>query len=71
MITRRFLLAGYAACTFGLSLAFFSLQPKTALATSLINALDADHDGTLDLAEVKTAASAVFDQLDKDKDSTL
>src|ERR1700687_4370790 len=32
---------------------------------------DADHDGTLDLDEVKKAASARFDQLDRDHDGTL
>lgn len=71
MIASRFFLAGFGASTFGLSLAFFGLQPKTALAASLIDTLDTDHDGTLDLAEVKAAASDVFDRLEKDKDSTL
>jgi Ca2+-binding EF-hand superfamily protein len=32
---------------------------------------DADHDGTVDLAEAKKAASDVFDKLDTDKDGTL
>jgi hypothetical protein len=34
-------------------------------------AFDTDKDGTLDLAEAKTAASAAFDKLDKDKEGTL
>jgi Ca2+-binding EF-hand superfamily protein len=33
--------------------------------------LDTDNDGTLDLAEAKKAASAVFDKLDTDHDGTL
>jgi len=32
---------------------------------------DADHDGTLDLDEVKKAASTRFDQLDRNRDGTL
>ena len=30
-----------------------------------------DHDGTVDLAEAKAAAGALFDKLEKDKDGTL
>ena len=36
-----------------------------------IRVFDTDNDGTLDLAEVKKAASAVFSKLDRDHDSTL
>jgi Ca2+-binding EF-hand superfamily protein len=32
---------------------------------------DTDNDGTLDLAEVKKAASALFAKLDRDHDGTL
>jgi len=32
---------------------------------------DTDHDGTVDLAEAKKAASDLFDRLDIDKDGTL
>jgi hypothetical protein len=38
---------------------------------SLIGMLDTDHDGTVDLAEAKAAASALFDKLERDKDGTL
>jgi Ca2+-binding EF-hand superfamily protein len=38
---------------------------------SLIRLLDTDNDGTVDLAEAKTAASALFDRLEHDKDGTL
>jgi Ca2+-binding EF-hand superfamily protein len=33
--------------------------------------LDADHDGTIDLAEARKAAGAVFDRIDGNKDGTL
>ncbi|MEO6840796.1 MAG: calcium-binding protein [Bradyrhizobium sp.] len=33
--------------------------------------LDTDNDGTVDLAEAKAAASAMFDRLEHDKDGTL
>jgi Ca2+-binding EF-hand superfamily protein len=33
--------------------------------------IDTDHDGTLDLEEVKRAAAAFFDELDTDHDGTL
>ena len=36
-----------------------------------IRALDTDSDGTIDLAEAKKAASAVFAKLDRDHDDTL
>lgn len=42
-----------------------------AFAQSALTAADTDKDGTLDLAEVKAAASAAFDRLDQDKDTTL
>jgi Ca2+-binding EF-hand superfamily protein len=32
---------------------------------------DTDNDGTVDLAEAKKAASALFDRLESDKDGTL
>jgi Ca2+-binding EF-hand superfamily protein len=36
-----------------------------------IRMFDTDNDGTLDLAEVKKAASAMFARLDRDHDGTL
>jgi Ca2+-binding EF-hand superfamily protein len=36
-----------------------------------IQKFDTDNDGTLDLAEVKKAASALFSKLDRDHDRTL
>lgn len=51
-------------------LAVASAVPAQA-APSPIKTFDADNDGTLDLAEVNKAASAVFDKLEKDNDATL
>lgn len=45
--------------------------PRMALANDLIDELDKDHSGSIDLAEAKAAAGAVFDKLDKNKDGTL
>jgi Ca2+-binding EF-hand superfamily protein len=42
-----------------------------AFAASALKALDPDQDGTVDLAEAKTAATALFDKLEKDSDGTL
>ena len=36
-----------------------------------VRMFDTDNDGTVDLAEVKNAASALFDKLDRDHDGTL
>lgn len=41
------------------------------VAGSALNALDPDRDGTVDINEAKTAASALFDRLDRDRDGTL
>jgi len=37
----------------------------------MLQLLDSDHDGTVDLNESKTAAAALFDRLDRDHDGTL
>jgi hypothetical protein len=42
-----------------------------ASAASPMATYDTDKDGTLDLNEVKSAAGAVFDKLDKDSDTTI
>jgi hypothetical protein len=39
--------------------------------TNPVKMFDLDNDGTLDLAEVKKAASAMFAKLDPDRDGTL
>src|ERR1700738_4915987 len=67
MISRRsvVLAVGFAA---------FALVNLPALAASRGNPIklfDTDKEGTLDLAEVKKAASALFAKLDRDHDGTL
>ena len=52
-----------------LFLTAFALLTSPALAASV--PFDTDKDGTLDLAEARAAASALFDRLEKDKDGTL
>ena len=48
-------------------------QPAAAAARRAdpIRVFDTDNDGTLDLAEVKEAASALFSKLDRDHDGTI
>ena len=57
-----------------ISAAFLSCEGSVAAAASRSNPIrmfDTDADGTLDLAEVKKAASALFAKLDPDHDGTL
>ena len=66
MISRRTMLmvpAALLAQGSSLALAAPRLDP--------VKAFDTDADGTLDLAEVKKAASALFAKLDRDHDGTL
>jgi Ca2+-binding EF-hand superfamily protein len=46
-------------------------QPEYATAASALQGLDPDHDGTVDLAEAKAAASKLFNRLDRIHDGTL
>jgi hypothetical protein len=67
MISRRSVVSILAAAT-------LSVAGYPALAASRpgpVRMFDTDNDGTLDLAEVKKAASAVFARLDRDHDGTL
>jgi Ca2+-binding EF-hand superfamily protein len=63
---------------------FFALTAAIGIAVSLAGApafakggekalklLDTDNDGTVDLAEAKKAATAVFDKFNKDNDKTI
>lgn len=45
--------------------------PAWAASGNALKLFDIDNDGTLDLAEVKKAASALFAKLDPDHDGTL
>jgi len=70
MILRRMLQAGLCACA--VTLVSVSVFPVAqALAASPIATYDKDNDKTLDLNEVKDAASTAFDKLDKDHEGTL
>ena len=68
MISRRFVLQISVV-------AIISVTASPVLAASRrslpIQMFDTDNDGTLDLAEVKKAASAAFAKLDRDHDGTL
>ena len=58
--------------TFALAvLAASAALPAWAASKPKALMFDTDNDGTVDLAEAKKAASALFDKLDKDKDGTL
>jgi Ca2+-binding EF-hand superfamily protein len=56
---------------FGLAFVAPATQAAGVNVDGFIRQWDADHDGTLDLDEVKKAASARFDQLDRDHHGTL
>ncbi|MFK4505817.1 EF-hand domain-containing protein [Bradyrhizobium daqingense] len=45
--------------------------PAFAASGGAVKMFDTDNDGTLDLAEVKKAATALFTKLDPDRDGTL
>jgi Ca2+-binding EF-hand superfamily protein len=51
------------------TLSALSVLPAWAAPRSVM--FDTDNDGTVDLAEAKKAAAALFDKLDKDNDGTL
>src|SRR5215831_29922 len=53
------------------TLAIALIGTTPAWSQSLLKTLDPDHDGTVDLAEAKSAASKLFDKLDRDHDGTL
>ena len=69
MIDRRFFVS--ELCAFGLSVAILPIASGSKSFAAALAALDKDHDGTLDLAEVKDAAASLFDKFDKDSDATL
>jgi Ca2+-binding EF-hand superfamily protein len=60
-----------ALALLGAALAAPPAQAAGVNVDAFIRQWDADHDGTLDLDEVKKAASARFDRLDRDHDGTL
>ena len=68
MISRRYVLLTLAVATL-----FAGGGPVLAGArrSGAIRMFDTDNDGTLDLAEAKKAASAMFAKLDRDHEGTL
>jgi len=70
MITHRTIILIFATTTF---LAGTPALPASATPrhSNLIAMFDTDNDGTIDLAEAKKAASALFDKLEADHDGTL
>jgi len=72
MISRRSFIGQLCLCSLSVAMLPIALgNTKSFAKSSAIAAFDKDNDGTLDLAEVKDAASALFDKLEKDKDGTL
>ena len=67
MISRRNALLAAIAGFVDLGGAYSAFAKKP----SLVAKFDTDNDGTVDLAEAKKAASALFEKLDTDKDGTL
>jgi Ca2+-binding EF-hand superfamily protein len=67
MMSRRSIVLTLAAATFAVG----NLPALAASRANPIKMFDTDNDGTLDLAEVKKAASALFAKLDRDHDGTL
>jgi Ca2+-binding EF-hand superfamily protein len=68
MISRRTIVLAFTAGTF-----LAGISPLLAKSghSNWMRMLDPDNDGTVDLAEAKKAASALFDRLDRDHDGTL
>ena len=64
MISRRTLVAALPALLAG-------GLPVLAKSSRPVPMFDTDGDGTIDLAEAKKAASALFDRLERDHDGTL
>jgi hypothetical protein len=54
-----------------ITLAITLIGTSPAWSQSLVKTVDTDNDGTVDLAEAKSAASKLFDKLDRDHDGTL
>jgi hypothetical protein len=68
MISRRtFVVSLAGAAVLAAGLPARAKSPRS----NLIQLLDTDNDGTVDLAEAKKAASALFDKLERDHDGTL
>jgi len=67
MIARRSVVLGLAATVVAVNVPALAASRSA----SPVKMFDTDNDGTLDLAEVKKAASDTFARLDRDHDGTL
>src|ERR1700757_4648585 len=67
MLSRRRIVQMIAVSTWAAE----SLPVLAASGADAVKMFDTDADGTLDLAEVKKAATALFAKLDRDHDGTL
>jgi EF hand len=67
MTSRRSVLLTFATAILTIS----HLHASAASRGNPMQMLDTDHDGTLDLAEAKKAAAALFTKLDRDHEGTL
>jgi Ca2+-binding EF-hand superfamily protein len=70
-IARRKFIFAVAALAAGLGCAWMGSAPAAAATRGVLQSLDTDRDGTVDLAEAKAAASKLFGKLDRDHDGTL
>jgi Ca2+-binding EF-hand superfamily protein len=70
MISRHTMILAFATGIFLAGTMAFPVLAKPR-PSGPIQMLDTDNDGTVDLAEAKKAASAVFDRLERDHDGTL
>ena len=68
MISRRTIVLAFTAGTFLAGVLPVLAQSRHS---NWIRMFDTDNDGTVDLAEAKKAASALFDKLDRDHDGAL
>jgi Ca2+-binding EF-hand superfamily protein len=68
---RFFIAASLLISSLSMAILPATFATKSFAAPSALAALDKDHDGTLDLAEVKDGANALFDKLDKNHDGTV
>jgi uncharacterized membrane protein YkoI len=68
-MTKTRLLVGFAACNALLVGGAVLPTARAATADAIVAKYDKDSDKSLDIAEVKAAAEAHFDQLDKDSDN--
>ena len=70
MMSRHTMIVAFAASTFLAGTMAWPVMARPRASTP-VQMLDTDNDGTVDLAEAKKAASALFDRLEGDHDGTL